>query len=190
MTPTDLRERQRQATRDQIIQAVHEVLADEHPATLSMPRVAEQAGTSLRTVYRYFPTKEALLDAASESFKTPASVVGGRVDLDTLPEYLRTQWRGFSESIGAVKAQHLSPAGRSMRDRRIPGARTTIAAALRDEGVEADARLADLVIAIASSAMYLELVERLGHDDQEAADMAAWTVGAVVDRARREGGMR
>src|SRR5687768_6529488 len=103
MATTDLRERQRQATREQIIQAVHEVLADEHPATLSMPRVAEQAGTSLRTLYRYFPTKEALLDAASLSFKTPASVVGGTVDLATLPEYLRMQWRGFSDSIGAVK---------------------------------------------------------------------------------------
>ena len=186
----ELRERQRAATREQIIQAVHEVLVDEHPATLSMPRVAEQAGTSLRTVYRYFPTKEALLDAASETFNVSPSLVGGTVSVATLPEYLRAQWRGFTESIGAIKAQHLSPAGRSMRDRRIPRARKAVDAALRDEGVEPDARVVDLLVALMSSSMYLELVDRLGHADDEAAEMAAWTVGAVVDRARREGGIR
>lgn len=190
MATQDLRERQRRATRDQIIEAVHEVLIEHHPAALSMPQIAARAAISLRTLYRYFPTKEALLDAASETFRTPASVVGGTIDVTTLPDYLRVQWRGFTESIGAVRAQHLSPAGRAMRDRRVPAARTTVAGALDDAGIEPDPRLVDLVIAIASSAMYLELVDRLGHGDQEAADMAAWTVGAVVDRARREKGIR
>jgi AcrR family transcriptional regulator len=190
MATTDLRERQRSATREQIIQAVHEVLIDEHPATLSMPQVADRAGMSLRTLYRYFPTKESLVDAASESFKTPASIVGGTVSVATLPEYLRAQWRGFTESIAAIKAQHMTPAGRQMRDRRVPSSRKAVRSALRDEGIEPDAALADLVIALMSSAMYLELVDRLGHDDEEAAELAAWTVGAVVERARREGGVR
>src|SRR3954468_23202415 len=143
---TELRERQRVATREQIIQAVHEVLVDEHPATLSMPQVAARAGTSLRTLYRYFPTKEALLDAASETFNVAPTVVGGKVNVANLAEYLRAQWRGFTESIGAIKAQHLSPAGRSMRDRRVPRARKAVGVALRDEGVEPDGRLVDLIV--------------------------------------------
>src|SRR5687768_6812675 len=147
MTAADLRERQRQATREQIIQAVHEVLVDEHPATLSMPRVAEQAGTSLRTLYRYFPTKEALVDAASESFDVTPSIVGGTVDLAKLPEFLRAQWRGFTAVAGAVRAQHLSPAGRAMRDRRIPRGRKAVRTALQGEGVEADERIVDVVVA-------------------------------------------
>jgi AcrR family transcriptional regulator len=187
---TDLRERQREATHDQILRAVHELLIDEHPASLSMPRVAERAGTSLRTLYRYFPTKEALLDAASLSFETPASVVGGRIDLDTLPEYLRASWRAFTESIAAVRSQHLTPAGRSLRERRTPRNRKLVAAAIEDEGIDVDPRVVDLLLALTSSSMYLELCDRLGHDDQEAADLAAWTVGAVLDRIRREGGIR
>jgi AcrR family transcriptional regulator len=190
MATQDLRERQRSATRDQIIQAVHEVLIDEHPATLSMPRVAERAGTSLRTLYRYFPTKEALIDAASLSFETPASVVGGRVDISTLPEYLRTSWRGFTESIAAVRSQHLTPAGRALRDRRTPRNREAVGAALEAEGLDADPRVVDMVLAITSSSMYLELVDRLGHEDEEAADLAAWTVGAILERVRRDGGIR
>jgi AcrR family transcriptional regulator len=190
MGTQDLRERQRVATRDQIIQAVHEVLIDEHPATLSMPQVAERAGMSLRTLYRYFPTKEALIDAASSSFETPASVVGGRIDVATLPEYLRASWRGFTESIAAVRSQHLTPAGRALRERRTPRNRKLVAAAMEEEGIEPDPRLVDLVLALTSSSMYLELCDRLGHPDEEAADLAAWTVGAVLDRVRRDGAIR
>src|SRR5690606_19166239 len=108
--------------RDQILQAVHDHLAEESPATLSMPRVAERAGMSLRTLYRYFPTKEALLDAAAESFRVPAAVVGGEITLTTLRPYLRAQWGGFEDSIGAIRAQHLTPSGRALRDRRTPRA--------------------------------------------------------------------
>lgn len=191
---TDLQEQRRAATHEQIIRAVHDVLVEEHPATLSMPRIAEHAGISLRTLYRYFPTKEALVDAASESFEVPHTAVGGQSSLATLPAYLRAQWTGFSGSLAAVKAQHLTPAGRALRDRRIPRSRRAVRAAIETEGLDlapADvARLADLVIALTSSAMYLELVDRLGQRDEEAADLAAWTVIAVFDRARRRGGIR
>lgn len=188
-----LRDRQREATREQMIQAVHDVLAEESPATLSMPRIAERAGVSLRTLYRYFPTKEALVDAASESYRLPASVVGESVSVETLPEYLTQAWTGFSESSGAIRAQHLTPAGRALRDARLPRNRREVREALDAEGVrldEDDARLlTDLIVAVISSTMYLELVERLGHNERDAARLAAWAVGAVVDRARAEGGV-
>jgi len=190
----DLRDRQRASTREQIVEAVHALLSEDHPATLSMPRVAERAGTSLRTLYRYFPTKEALIEAASESFQVPADVVGGRVTLANLDAYTRASWRGFTESVAAVKAQHLSPAGRTLRQRRVPRSRRAVRTALQAEGVDLPAaeldRITDLVIALISSSMYLELVERLGHDDEDAADLATFTVRAVIDRARRRGGIR
>ena len=190
----DLRERQRETTREQIVDAVHALLSEEHPATLSMPQVAARAGTSLRTLYRYFPTKEALIEAASESFRVPADVVGGAVTLANLQTYIRASWRGFTDGITAVRAQHLSPAGRSLRQKRVPPSRTTVRAALEAEGVDLPRdefdRLTDLVIAIISSSMYLELVDRLGHDDEDAADLATFTVSAVIHRARRRGGIR
>ena len=189
----ELRERQRAATREQIIQAVHEVLVDESPAALSMPRIAERAGTSLRTLYRYFPTKEALVDAASESFRVPASVVGGAVNLRTLPDYMETVWTGFTEIIGAIRAQHLTPAGRALRDARLPRNRRGVRDSLVADGIElpdADLdRLVDLIVTLMSSSMYLELVDRLGHSEKDAARLAAWAVDAAVERARTEGGV-
>ncbi len=193
MTPTDLRERQRQATRDQIIQAVHDVLAEESPATLSMPQIAERAGVSLRTLYRYFPTKEALVDGASESFRVPHSAVGGTVSLSTLGDYMSKQWAGFSESIGAIRAQHLTPAGRAMRDARLPRNRRSVSDAVVAEGIAlaADdrARLTDLIVTVTSSSTYLELVDRMGYPPEDAARLAAWAAEAIVERARTEGGV-
>jgi len=187
----DLRDRQREATREQIIQAVHDVLTEEHPATISMPQVAERAGLSLRTLYRYFPTKEALLDAASETFEIPAAALGGRVRLDNLARYLELQWHGFGESVGAVRAQHVTPAGRAIRARRLPRSRAAVTKALVEEGVQLPARdleaLRDLITALTSSSAYLELVDHLGRDEKDAAKLAAWAVESIIQRAMREG---
>jgi len=158
-----------------------------------MPQVAARAGTSLRTLYRYFPTKEALVDAASESFQVPGAAEG-TVGLRDVPDYIRRSWRGFTESFAAVRAQHVTPAGRALRDRRVPRSRRAVRTALEAAGVDLPPedrdRLVDLVVALISSSMYLELVDRLGRDDEDAADLAAWTVLAVVDRAKRRGGIR
>ena len=191
MSGTSLRERQRRATREQIIDAVHDVLTEEHPATLSMPRVAARAGMSLRTLYRYFPSKEALVDAASETFAVSPDAVGGHIGVDNLEEYLRTSWAGFNESVAAVRAQHLTPAGRALREARLPRSRAGARRALLDEGVSLPDDqldlLVDLVIAMISSAMFLEMVDRLGHPDDRAAHATAWAIAAVIDRAKREG---
>src|SRR4051794_20201129 len=162
----DIRERRRTETREQIVQAVHDLLAEEHPATISMPQVAARAGTSLRTLYRYFPTKEALIDAASEAFRVSADVVGGTVGLDNFEEWLRHSWAGFTAAGGAIRAQHLTPAGRTMRELRTPRNQGRVRDALRADGVDLPDddldRLVDLVVALMSSSMYLELVDRLG----------------------------
>lgn len=187
----DIREQHRAATREQIIEAVHDVLTEESPATLSMPRVAARAGTSLRTLYRYFPTKEALIDAASQSFEVSPAQVGGRIGLDNVAEYLRIQWSQFTNSVAAVRAQHMTPAGRAMRDRRLSRQRAGVRAALVDEHVDMPEHeldlLTDLVVATLSSSMYLELVDRLGHTEDEAAGLAAFAVNAIVDHAKHEG---
>ncbi|MEN3273458.1 MAG: hypothetical protein V7636_2219 [Actinomycetota bacterium] len=187
----DLRDRQREATREQIIQAVHDVLTEEHPATISMPQVADRAGISLRTLYRYFPTKEALLDAASETFEVPTAAIGGPVRLDNLVRYLELQWHGFGESVGAIRAQHVTPAGRALRARRLPRSRAAVTKALNEEGIRLPPRdleaLRDLITALTSSSAYLELVDHLGRDEKDAARLAAWAVESVIARAKREG---
>ena len=61
-----LRAEQQEATRRRILQAMADVFADEAVDDVTVPIVAMRARVSVRTVYRHFPTKEALFDAFGE----------------------------------------------------------------------------------------------------------------------------
>src|SRR4051812_26669059 len=61
--PPNLRDRQRAETREQILASVGRQLERGSLEDLSFADIAKDAGLGERTVYRYFPTKEALLAA-------------------------------------------------------------------------------------------------------------------------------
>jgi AcrR family transcriptional regulator len=60
-----LREEQMEQTREKLLEAMAELLAEES-ADVTVAMVAERARVSTRTAYRYFPTKEVLLDDFNE----------------------------------------------------------------------------------------------------------------------------
>src|SRR4051812_34435248 len=63
-----LRDQQADLTRELIMRAFGELLRTDHPDAITYPQVAEAAGVSLRTVYRYFPTRADLLRIAAAWF--------------------------------------------------------------------------------------------------------------------------
>src|SRR3954471_4794240 len=65
---SSLRDQQADLTRDLIMRAFQGLLQNDHPDAITFPQVAEAAGVSLRTVYRYFPTRADLLRIAAEWF--------------------------------------------------------------------------------------------------------------------------
>src|ERR1700744_4466934 len=74
-TPTpsaNLRDRQREETREQILRAVGRQLEQGPLEDLSFAEIAKDAKVGERTVYRYFPTKEALLGAFWSWMQTQA----------------------------------------------------------------------------------------------------------------------
>src|SRR4051812_32916875 len=62
-TPQNLRDRQREETREHILRAVGHQLEQGPLEDLSFAEIAKDARVGERTVYRHFPTKEALLGA-------------------------------------------------------------------------------------------------------------------------------
>ena len=60
-----LREEQAALTRTRILDATVALLAEGGEGDVAMPDVATRAGVSLRTVYRNFPSRDALLDAVA-----------------------------------------------------------------------------------------------------------------------------
>ena len=63
---SSLRDRQAAAIREAILDALVARLDHDNPDDVAMPQVAADAGISLRTLYRYFPTREAMFEAVGD----------------------------------------------------------------------------------------------------------------------------
>lgn len=61
-----LREEQARLTRDRILDALTALLADRRADDITTQRIAERAGVSQPTVYRYLPDRTALLNGMTE----------------------------------------------------------------------------------------------------------------------------
>src|ERR1051326_685336 len=64
-----LRAELQEQVKQRIVEKIFEVLGDPDAPEMSAAEVARRAEVSTRTVYRYFPTKEALFDAANEEMR-------------------------------------------------------------------------------------------------------------------------
>lgn len=62
----DLRDEQAAATRERLLDAAHRLLGHVRPVDLSYAQIAEEAGVSVRTPYRYFPRSDDLFLALSD----------------------------------------------------------------------------------------------------------------------------
>ena len=177
MTVRDL---QREVTRERILATVLELVAEPGAGDVAVPEVARRSGVSVATIYRYFPTKDALLDAAAdEPARQAAGVAPG--DATDGPAYLRALWRSFEGKLPLVRRQPASETGRAIRAAplsrvRAHGSRNaSLTAGVAPESPEG-ARLIRLALLLTSSLAFLDLHDRQGLDADAAADDVEWAV--------------
>jgi AcrR family transcriptional regulator len=168
-----------------LVEAYMDLLETASPTGVSMPAVAERAGVSVRTLYRYFPSKDDLQRAAAGWFERRALELMAnppRLDTTNVHEYLRVLWTDLAERLPAVRVQHTTPDGRLLRAERLPQSRAQVDDALGDAVTgERRREVVDLVVAVTSSSMFLELVDRMGHEPARAADLVADLIGLIVE---------
>jgi AcrR family transcriptional regulator len=188
-----LREDHRRRTRERIVRAVSELVTEEHPANVSVPAVARRAGVGVATVYRYFPTKEALLDAASvvlsERSMDPAAAPP--TTFAELAELLPSAWSELAgEHLALARNQLASPLGRELRRRRWEAKQQSMRAALEHLGVDPDGepgrRLGALADVLTSSTALLELHDKAGLSVEESVDFVLWGLRALVAATTEE----
>jgi AcrR family transcriptional regulator len=185
-----LRDEQRASTRARIVRAVADLVADEHPAAISVPAVARRAGVGVATVYRYFPTKEALLDAAASEVVSPAAA---RIPttFEEIGAALRTTWAELAGRMPLVRNQFASPVGRELHRRRWEARHDAMRTAARTKGIDPDSAIAQrafgIVDVLTSSTALLELHDKAGIPVDDAADWSAWAVGLVLRATLDEG---
>ena len=172
-------------SRDAVLAAARRLLAEEGPAAVTHQRVAAESGVGRATVYRHWPSPEALLRDVLAAAQMPFFLDGSRdggeaARLDAPSPWLQGQLRLMADQL-ADPAFARFTASLVLEAQRDPATR-----AHRDELVGAlDGRLAAVLRGTPSSP---------GDDDAEdvaadegAADLAARLIGPLVYRTLLQG---
>jgi AcrR family transcriptional regulator len=187
-----LRTEQRELTRSKILRAVLDLVADDALDDLSMPAVARRSGVSLATIYRYFPTKDALIAAAAReparlAFADGFAVTDGD---DVLAAFLQGLWPDLAGNLPLLRHQLSSAAGREMRASRLEQSRRRYAEYLPQFGIDPDSaegeRLIAALVLVTGSLALVELHDRQGLPVADAMETACWAARALIESTLKE----
>src|SRR5262245_23129461 len=184
MSPT-LRDQHAELTRDLIFQAFTKLVLDEGVHDFSIQQVADIAGVSHRTVYRYFSTREDLLDglAAWLASQMPRDLDSYRPE--EFADAIRDSHGVFAQQADRVRALAVLEAGarirlrhRSQRTRTVQRAMAAFTGHLEEEAARA---VAVLIRELAGSHMWTHLRDEYGIDQQQVTQVVVWAVSTLVE---------
>ena len=185
-----LRAEQLEQTRLRILEAMADVLADEEVEEVTVPLVAMRARVSVRTVYRHFPTKEALFDAFGEwgAEHLRLTLMSYPETLEELREMAPALYRGYEDRAPLMRAL-LSRRGQEIRARTRRSRLRTFEKAMREVtaalGPAERRRVLAVVYLLVSAPAWQAMRDQWGLDGVEAGEAAAWAVGVLVGELRR-----
>jgi AcrR family transcriptional regulator len=189
MTSISLRDQHAAATRERILGAVADLLEQGRAEDLTVPAVAEASGVSLRTIYRYYATRDELLEAAGRWIGDELMRHPYPRDLDEVAELYEAGVRDFDERPGLVRALAFSRLGREVRGYRRRERLAAIRRALRAEltGLdEAELRRAEAVLAYLHNMLaYTTLREESGLSGAEVGDAVGWAIRTLIEDLRQ-----
>jgi AcrR family transcriptional regulator len=179
-----LRQQQAEATRERILQAMSELMEECGPDSISNRQIAERAGVTEITVYRHFPSREALLSALWQRVNAAQGVRGGFPDtLEAIVDQLEPLFDSFDQTPAHIQATLTTPQGRAMRAARDEDRRAAFlkaVEALPDLGEEERRSAAAMLQLIYSAYTWLSLREQWGMTGQQAAQAAAWAARTLI----------
>jgi AcrR family transcriptional regulator len=179
-----LRERQAEQVRIAVLDGVIDQLEERPLDDLAMADIAAAAGISLRTLYRYFPDRPALLHAAGEHLYGALGIdyeISGAADVSA--SFLRAA-RQLATRPALTRALVQTSAGRTARSAARTQRLDAIRAALAPltAGLDEDlARRATAVIAhLCSAASWVAISDDSGLDDEDAQLAVAWAIDTLL----------
>jgi len=188
-----LRESHKRSTRDRIVRAVAELVTEAHPASISVPAVAARTGVGVANMYRYFPTKEALLDASTLVMGAEASITSLAQLPQSFAELTDVLPRSFADvaaHLPLARNQLASPLGRELRQRRWEAKRAAMDTALAGSGIDpaspAGQRFAAVADVLTSSTAVIELHDKAGIPVADAAAHVLWALRVLEQATRQE----
>jgi AcrR family transcriptional regulator len=189
MMAMSLREQHALATRERILGAVADLLEAGGAQELTVPAVAETSGVSLRTIYRYYPTREALLEGAGRWIGDELLEHRYPRDLDEVADLYREGARDFDARPGLVRALAFSQLGQQVRAYRRRERLDAISRSLRSELTnlnEPELRHAEAVLAYLHNMLaYTTLREENGLSGAEIGEAVGWAIRTLIADLRK-----
>ena len=185
-----LRAKQAQATREHILASVRAMLEQDPHSSLGFDELAAVSGVNRRTIFRHFPTKEALLEAFWADINASLGVrfwPEQEEDLTSLPPAL---FASLDKIEGIVRAAHASGTGHEMRLQANPQRQRAFRNSLAKVTAEMDPKMARRLEAVVqllfSATAWQTMRDYWGLSGREAGEAAAWAIGALIDTARHQ----
>jgi AcrR family transcriptional regulator len=144
--------------RERLLDAAVRALAVQGRSDVTLDAIAKEAGVGIGTLYRHFPTREALVeaayrnelarlcDAAADLLDTHAPDAAMRAWMDRFVDYMATK-RGMADALRAVIASGGNPFAES-RDRLLAAITALLAAGTAAGVVRADVEPGDVLASL------------------------------------------
>jgi len=185
-----LRGRQKEQTRDLILDAVDTILRGAPVSEVTIAAVARQAGVTERTIYRHFPTREDLLDAV---WRRALHAVGGgqTQQAETLEEILdlaRAAYENFDAKAGIVRALIATPDGvdasKQPEEARLAMLRAAYAGLLGGVPEDEVNAVVTATHVLSGASAWSHLRDYCGLDGAEGGKAAALAIELIVEGAK------
>lgn len=185
-----LRERQAAVIREAILDALAARLDHDDPDDVAMPQVASDAGISLRTLYRYFPTREAMFDAVGDYVVARLGLPPQIEGADDIPRVFLESARRGAQSPQLVRAMLWTRLGRRARSphrrRRVEAITTALAEVTSHLPPDEARRREGAIVYLASLPAWITVSEECGLSAEEARLGIAWAIETLVAALRQE----
>jgi AcrR family transcriptional regulator len=185
----DLRDEYAAQTRQRIVGAFVESLADEAADDVSMAAIAKRANVAERTIYRHFKTRAELLTEAGEWIEANVFGYVPFTSPDELPGIFRKLCRSFDRHPHLARAIALTRAGRTMRAgfrRRLIDQHREAMAPLTRHLKPKEVRQAQALATYLNNVLaWSALREDFGMSGAEIADAIEWALTTLLKDVRR-----
>lgn len=190
MTTPTLRERQAEQVRVAVLDAVVAQLEERSVDDIAMADVAAEAGISLRTLYRYFPDRAALLHAAGEHLYRALGIGHEIAGPDDVSASFRDAATKLSARPELSRALVQTTAGRAARSgaraQRIDAIRNALAPLTKDLDADTARRATAVIAHLCSAASWVAVSDDSGLDDDDAQQAVVWAIDTLIDALRSQ----
>ncbi len=186
-----LRESQANRTRDLILDALTELLADHRVDEVLTKQIAERAGVSQPTVYRHFPDRTALVDGLADRVEQKVAARHGSNMPASIEEWVAWAEAAFqatddhaveatAEAVLNADPRRFSQGSRRRSEELVEA----VARSLPELDARDRRRVAALVRTLVSVQTWLRMREEFGIAGADSGSLVSWAIRTLVQEIR------